>query len=298
MIINISLTRALAEALNINNLKPNNETVPDFTTYYADIITKDRQKTIMFFNTQNSWITISYLKDTKKNLLESFVSSIRETLVREGIMDYIIDKYLDDITDIKLSLTSSKSIVARMSTKKKDIHSFYERYYDVPDAKELHNDKEFNSWICKNPYSKKDMDYIVPYEEMGYMLLNKYKDSKIEENNHQKYLTKKDQYYPYYSSPLDLSKMSDEEINRLNRSLNKKDSYCVSIYQIRRFYEEHQNPNLEDYFDFIYSQFHFALIDDFKEERCYCRLFALDERILQLYKQYHSRKYRSTIHNQ
>ena len=65
MVIEISLTRKLCDKLGLT-LLPLENNCPKENHFYADIITKDRQQNIMFFNTLFSWVSISKFKDFKK----------------------------------------------------------------------------------------------------------------------------------------------------------------------------------------------------------------------------------------
>ncbi len=294
MVIEISLTRKLCDKLGLTLLPLEND-CPKEDHFYADIITKDRQQNIMFFNTLFSWISISKVKDFKKCPLQEFKASIYETLLLEGIKPYIARSYLDDISDIRLSLTNNKSIVARLSTAKKNIHFFYDRYYNVPDVLTLSRYEFFNDTFYKNPLSKKGDSYISPYEEMGYYLLSNYYDKEIEEDDKSLYYQYKDKVKDKLPPLMDFSKMSDEEIDRYSKGINRNHYYYTSSHFVKGLYEKYPQPAMEDHFEYIIS--HLSLKDINNDERysCYLRFFNLDKKLFFIYYNQFGRKYISRL---
>ena len=232
----ISLTRKLADELDLTNLEPSTNNAPSLNHFYADLIVGNRKKAIMFFNTENSWICMAYLKYFKKDPLHIFQNAIIDTLYSENLSDYVAGIFIDDITSIKFSLTSNKSTVARMSTRKKDISSFYETYIGVPDPVILHYENRFNEWLCKNPFSKGYMDYIFPWEEMGYILVKKYQDKVLDSRSHDLYIEEINEQFPTIISPISYKNRSIEDIEIEIKSLKQK-QYLVSAYLIKKFYE-------------------------------------------------------------
>ena len=291
----ISLTRKLTDELNLKNLEPSTNDEPSLNHFYADLIIGNKKKAIMFLNTENSWICMAYLKFFKLDPLHSFINAISDTLFNEGLTDYVPGRFINDITNIKFSSTNNKSTVARMSARKKDICSFYETYIGVPDPVILHYENKFNAWLCKNPFSKGYMDYIYPWEEMGYILVKKYQDKVLDLRSHNLYIEELDELFPTITSPISYENRSIQDIEIEIKSLNQQ-HYLVSPYLIKNFYEEHKNPSIEDYFDFIYSLHCPSDPDGNLDVEAYLDLFGLDKRMYKLYTEFHYRHYKTEIY--
>ena len=290
MTIELSLTRSLATSLGLKPSTSSN-TTPHINHFYVDMITKGRQKNLFIFNTYTSWICPLTIKEFRNNPLKTVRKYLRIYLLMEGLKEYIVDSYVSNIKDIHLSLTSNSSTVARMNSRKKDIHFFYNRYYDAPNLLTLLSDIKLNAHIVKNYQTQDNSDYFTPYIEMHANIINKYKDEKIEELDHKRYYEIKDDEFTYLSSPTDLRGLTLEEIKEKARKVYSESPYDIYSYQYSSLLKNKLNPTMEDYFELIYSND--GLESDYRieEEKKNLIFMKLDERLYQLYKECFLRKY-------
>ena len=294
MTIEISLTRSLAAFLNLK-LSPSKGISPHINYFYLDIISKNRQKNLLLFNTYTSWICPLTLKDFKKNPLDTVKKYLKMYLLEEGLKEYIVDNYINDIDDIFLSLTNNPSSVARMSTKKKDCHLFYERYYDAPNLLTLLKDIKLNTHIVKNYQTNKNDDYFTPYIEMHAIIVNKYMDKDREEKDHKEYYHIKDDEFTYLTTPRDLKGLSRDEIYDIAKKISSERYYDIYAYKYESLYKDNPHPSMEDYFEVIHSND--ELGSDYQQE-CEQRnliFLKLDEDLYQIYKKYFLRKYNNKL---
>lgn len=290
MTIELSLTHSLAASLGLK-LSPSLISGPNINHYYVDMVTKGRQKNLFLFNTYTSWICPLTLKEFRLNPLEALKKYLRYYLLNEGLKEYIVDRYISDINDVHLSLTNNKSTVARMSSRKKDIHFFYKRYYDTPNALELLRQFKLNAHLVKNYQTQNDFDYFTPYVEMHANIINKYKDDSIEEKDHQRYFEIKDEEFSFLSSPTDLRGLTLEEIRNKAILFFSKNSFAIYSYQYFLLLEKKENPTMEDYFEVIHSHDEIGDFYQIDDEKMNLIFMKLDEELYSVYKDSFLRKY-------
>lgn len=294
MEIELSLTRSLASKLNLKLVSTENAN-PHINHFYMDIVSKNRQQNILLFNTYNSWISPLSIKDFRKDPLKAIKESLSRYLKNEELKEYIVDKYVNSITSVKLSLTNNTSIVARMSTKKKDIHFFYDRYYDAPDLFELLSDIKLNIHVVSNYLSGAYMDYFSPYIEMHAYLINKYVDKKIEDRDHSRYYSVKDEEFTYLPSPRDFRNMDKDDVESLVRKMFPNHTYDIYTYQITELIKNNPNPTIEDYFDMLHSTTEFGNEVDVRKINNNLIFLKLDKNLYGLYCECFNRTYNNRL---
>ena len=285
MILEISLTKKLADALGFKNLKKTTSTSGEYH-YYADIITRNRQKTILFMNTQYLWVCLQSLKSFKKDYINSFGSSFLLFIRNEGLKEYIPLNYLKEIDGVKITLTNSASLVAKMNVFKKDINLIYDSYYNVPDAITLCLDRDPNNTVFGSSVN----EAYFPLESFCSFLLEKYKDDKIEIEHLLEYNSKKNELFKdQITKPRDLTKLTHQQLEDLIARYNKAEHVFISIYQIEGFINKYPNYSMEDCYEFVYSRNFFYTSNE--EIISLCELFNISFDIFILYTKYHNKNY-------
>ena len=294
MTIELSLTRSLAVSLGLK-LTPSIISSPHINHFYVDLITKGRQKNLFLFNTYTSWICPMTLKEFRKSPLDTIKKYLRHYLLSEGLKEYIVNGYVNDINDVHLSLTNNVSTVGRMSSRKKDIHFFYTRYYDAPNLLELLEDQKLNARYLNNYQSGNNFDCMIPYEEMHANIINKYKDDSIEEKDHQRYFEIKDDKFTFLSSPTSLVGLSPEEIRDKAKKVFSERYFAIYSYRYFLMLQEKENPTMEDYFEVIHSNDELGDLNQLEDEKMNLIFMKLDEGLYSLYRDSFLRKYNNRL---
>ena len=115
----IRCTQKLLKQLNVKNNELADIEKPDslLGNWYANIFTLDRRNTIIFMNerTLASFIIFGIRKDNIKDFPMAFTHGVEQLLSMEGVDQTVIDKVLEQYSQISLTKTDSKSLLGNMN---------------------------------------------------------------------------------------------------------------------------------------------------------------------------------------
>lgn len=285
MTIEISLSKALAGLLGLDNLEKSKLDESNPYHYYADIFTRNRQKTIIFMNTSYYWMFVSNYSTFKKNPLFTFEDDFINKLRMENIKEYLGLSYLKNVTDIKFTLSNSRSITARLCNYKKNYNYFYDHYYDVPDLLILDSQRNQNKTIMSTPHSKNLDDYFIPFEEFLYYLTTNFINTEIEEKDHEKYYEIKNDNFKNIT-PKTFTNISEDEISK---TCKKYHNYLgqhiyLSPYVLYNFVSKNQYPTVEECYDFILKRDCLGFTEII-EQKALCDFFNVPWELFVVYSQ-------------
>lgn len=287
MKIEIALTQKLSTKLNLNSTLTKCETCePDVNIYYADLIKIQKDTYVILLNTLTNWIFFVDFKEFKEDKLKNVKKMIYNMLLHEGVQDYIAKAYANDIDEISLSKTNNRSFVSRLSLRKQDVTYIYNNFICVPSIVSLNREAKFNNFIIKHPYISKD--YIVPSQEMGKYLRDKYMNPDIEKEMSDRYEKLLNEYNFDINKINNYSTYTKDDLDKVVSSLVGDDYFLINTNQIMLFYNENKNPSLTDYLSFISKMSEYARGD---EEKLYLKLFNIDNKVYEIYKSTHHLMY-------
>lgn len=124
----IRCTQKLLKQLDISRNELSDITKPDtlLGNWYANVFTLDLRETIIFMNerTLASFILFGLRKDNIKDFPRAFVHGVEQLLSMENIAAPVIDKVMEQYSQITFTKTASKSLLGNMS----DLVNLYTHY--------------------------------------------------------------------------------------------------------------------------------------------------------------------------
>ncbi len=163
----IQCTKKLLDELN---LEPSVSEEKPLFSWHANLLTINRRKTIVLLNDKNRYIIVLHgLKaNDKKNIESTILAAMKEILLDDGIKSEVVEKYLQEASDIVFAKTKDKSTVAKLN-KACDTVQFYTNHIDSDNITQLNlshkssADPSFNNddMIYPNKVMYKDLEELT-----------------------------------------------------------------------------------------------------------------------------------------
>ena len=161
-------TQKLLKDLGNPPLQTTDEAVTGLGNWYANLLTIDRRKCILFTNekTLYTFLIPSVKKENLKNVVEDFLLNLNLNLQAEGIPIEVIGRVMLEYTDIGFARTANKKVLGSMNEftfQYKDI--IMNRYARIEQVNALELNKEINRTIMGG------INYLKPVESLRELLL-------------------------------------------------------------------------------------------------------------------------------
>lgn len=132
-------------------------------SWHANLLTVNRRKTIVLVNDKNRYVIVLHGLKAKdfNNLNEIFIQSIRSTFEQEGIVDDVIEQYIQSPNEVIYSKTKDRKLVARMNRACETLY-FFE---DLLDPESIHQ-PTINLSLSRDLVGDGNKGYFHPNEMM------------------------------------------------------------------------------------------------------------------------------------
>ncbi|AGB41066.1 Plasmid pRiA4b ORF-3-like protein [Halobacteroides halobius DSM 5150] len=134
----------------------------DFYNWHAHLITIKRRKTLVLMNVQTRYAIVLYglKKPDFKNLGQLIFDAIKDNFKAEGIKEFYLNEYLENIDQIKYTKTYSRSIISSINYLKRFIKQGIADYIPTDN----HNIIELNKENNRIPILK--LEFVYPIDEL------------------------------------------------------------------------------------------------------------------------------------